>query len=40
MTTQRPITDEQERAACMAGDTRAAEILAQVAQLEATRGAA
>ena len=34
MNTQQLTTDEQERAAYIAGDTRAAEILAQIAQLE------
>jgi hypothetical protein len=39
MNTQQLTTEEQERAAYMAGDTRAAELLAQIAQLEAERDA-
>jgi len=39
MSTQQLTTEEQERAAYMAGDTRAAELLAQIAQLEAERDA-
>jgi hypothetical protein len=37
MNTQQLTTEEQERAAYMAGDTRAAELLAQITQLEAER---
>lgn len=37
MNTQTLTTEEQERAAYMAGDTRAAELLAQIATLEAER---
>jgi hypothetical protein len=39
MNTQQLTIEEQERAAYMAGDTRAAELLAQIAQLEAERDA-
>jgi len=39
MNTQQLTTEEQERAAYMAGDTRAAELLAQIAQIEAERDA-
>jgi outer membrane murein-binding lipoprotein Lpp len=39
MNTQQLTTEEQERAAYMAGDTRAAELLAQITQLEAERDA-
>jgi hypothetical protein len=39
MNMQQLTTEEQERAAYMAGDTRAAELLAQIAQLEAERDA-
>jgi outer membrane murein-binding lipoprotein Lpp len=39
MNTQQLTTEEQERAAYIAGDTRAAELLAQIAQLEAERDA-
>jgi hypothetical protein len=39
MNTQQLTTEEQERAAYMAGDTRAAELLAQIAQLEVERDA-
>jgi hypothetical protein len=39
MNTQQLTTEEQERAAYMAGDTRAAELLVQIAQLEAERDA-
>lgn len=39
MNTQQLTTEEQERAAYMAGDIRAAELLAQIAQLEAERDA-
>lgn len=38
MTTQQLTTEEQERAAYLAGDTRTAELLAQIAELEAERG--
>ncbi len=37
MTTQALTTEEQERAAYLAGDTRTAELLAQIAELEAER---
>lgn len=37
MTTQQLTTEEQERAAYLAGDTRTAELLAQIVQLEAER---
>jgi hypothetical protein len=39
MNTQQLTTEEQERAAYMAGDTRAAELLAQIAQIEVERDA-
>ena len=39
MTTQQLTTEEQERAAYLAGDTRTAELLAQIVQLEAERDA-
>ncbi len=39
MNTQQLTAEEQERAAYMAGDTRAAKLLAQIAQLEAERDA-
>jgi hypothetical protein len=39
MNTQQLTTEEQERAAYMAGDTRAAELMAQIAQPEAERDA-
>jgi hypothetical protein len=37
MNTQPLTTEEQERAAYLAGDTRTAELLAQIAELEAER---
>ena len=37
MTTQQLTIEEQERAAYLAGDTRTAELLAQIVQLEAER---
>lgn len=37
MTTQQLTTEEQERAAYLAGDTRTAELLAQLAEIEAER---
>ena len=37
MNTQALTTEEQERAAYLAGDTRTAELLAQIVQLEAER---
>ena len=37
MNTQQLTTEEQERAAYLAGDTRTAELLAQIAELEAER---
>lgn len=37
MNTQQLTTEEQERAAYLAGDTRTAELLAQIVQLEAER---
>lgn len=39
MSTQQLTTEEQERAAYLAGDTRTAELLAQIVQLEAERDA-
>jgi len=39
MNTQQLTTEEQERAAYMAGDTRAAELFARIAELEAERDA-
>lgn len=39
MNTQQLTTEEQERAAYMAGDTRTAELLARIAELEAERDA-
>lgn len=37
MNTQQLTTEEEERAAYLAGDTRTAELLAQIAELEAER---